>query len=125
MAGQLPLRDFDFGAFSLARVGEALAAAARLPGPVGWTELALFAALILLGRRVGEGEWMLSLCACGLGAYLLLPVFAVKGPEWLVTTALPRTSAGLVPLAGAAVAIRWREDRAAPPEPAAGKGTEP
>jgi hypothetical protein len=110
--GQLPLRDFDFASFSAPRLGEALAAAAGLPGPIGWTELLLVSALVLLGRRAAEGGWMLVLGACGLAAYLLLPAFAVRGPEWLVTTSLPRTLAGLVPLAAAAVAVRFREPTA-------------
>jgi hypothetical protein len=111
--GQLPLRDFDFAAFSLERAAAALLAAARLPGPAGWAEIALVALLVILGRRLGEGEWILGLAACGLGAYLLLPIFAVRGPEWLVATALPRTVAGLAPLAAAAVAVRL-QPRAAP-----------
>ena len=55
-----------------------------------------------------ERNRMLALCACGMAAYLLLPAFAVRGPEWLVQTALPRTAAGLAPLAAGAVAIRFR-----------------
>ncbi len=105
--GRLPLRDFDFTSFSLARAGEALSAAARLPGPNGWAELVLVAVLLALGGRVAGGERILLLCACGMGAYLLLPAFAVRGPEWLVQTALPRTSAGLVPLAAAGLAARF------------------
>jgi hypothetical protein len=105
--GQLPLRDFDFTSFSLARAGEALGAAARLPGPIGWAELALVAVLFALGGRVAGAGRILALCACGMGAYLLLPALAVRGPEWLVQTALPRTSAGLVPLAAAGLAARF------------------
>jgi hypothetical protein len=107
--GQLPLRDFDFGAGSLGRVAEALGAAVRLPGPIGWAQLFLIAALIVLGRRALEGTWLLALCGAGFAAYLLLPAFAIRGPEWLVQTALPRTSAALAPLAAAAIAIRWRK----------------
>ena len=106
--GNLPLRDFDIGTASAARVFEAVAAAVRLPDVVGWTELLLLLVLLLLGRRVAEGSWMLVLCGAGLVTYLLLPAIAVRGPDWLVETALPRTSAGLVPLAAGAVAIRWR-----------------
>jgi len=107
--GQLPLRDFDFGTASAARVVDALAAAARLPGPIGWAQLLLLAALIVLGRRAAEGGWLLALCAAGFAAYLFLPAVAVRGPDWLVQTALPRTSAGLAPLAAGAIAIRWRK----------------
>jgi hypothetical protein len=106
--GRLPLRDFDFGLGSLARFAEALGAALRLPGPIGWTEIALMVALILLRRRAPEGSWLLVLAGAGFAAYLLLPTFAVRGPDWLITTSLARTSAGLAPLAAAAVAIRWR-----------------
>ena len=105
--GRLPLRDFDFAAGSAARAAEALSAAVRLPGAIAWAQIVLLAGLIVLGRRVGESSWMLALCAAGFAAYLLLPVFAVRGPEWLITTSLPRTAAGLAPLAVAAVAVRW------------------
>ncbi|MET0619904.1 MAG: hypothetical protein ABW056_06475 [Thermoanaerobaculia bacterium] len=107
--GRLPLRDFDFGAGSVGRLAEALAAAVRLPGAIEWAQLLLLAALIALGRRAAEGSWMLALCATGFAAYLLLPVFAIRGPEWLIQTALPRTSAALAPLAAGAIAIRFRK----------------
>ncbi len=106
--GQLPLRDFDFSTLSASRALAALGAAIRLPGAVGWGVIVLAVLLVALGRRVGEGEWMLGLCACALGAYVLLPVFAVRGPEWLVANSLARTTAALAPLAAAAVAIRLR-----------------
>ena len=107
--GQLPLRDFDFSSGSAARVAEALASAARLPGWIGWAQILLLLTLLLLGRRAPEGRWLLALCAAGLGAYLLLPAFAIQGPDWLVKTALPRTSAALAPLAAGAIAIRFRK----------------
>jgi hypothetical protein len=62
----------------------------------------------LIVWEAGEGGWMLGLCGAGLAAYLLLPAVAVRGPDWLVQTTLPRTSAGLAPLAAGAIAIRWR-----------------
>ncbi len=105
--GRVPLRDFDFSTFSVERLGEALAAAARLPGAVGWTQLVLVGVLVAAGARAPESRWMLGLCACGMAAYLLLPVFAIRGPEWLVRAALPRTTAGLAPLAAAAVGARY------------------
>jgi hypothetical protein len=109
--GRLPLRDFAFDSLSPARVGEALGAAARLPGAAGWAELFLLAALVALGARVPEGRWMLALGGCALAAYLLLPVFGARGPGWLMETSLPRTAAGLAPLAAAAIAIRYRDTR--------------
>lgn len=105
--GRLPLRDFDLGSFSVARLGEALGAAVRLAWPYGGLVLVLLAALVALGRPAAEARQLLALAACGLAAYLVLPAFAVKGPEWLVATALPRTTAGLAPLAAAAVAARF------------------
>ncbi len=107
--GALPLRDFDLAAFSVADAGTALAAAARLPGPIGWAELLLLAALVALGTKAPEASWMLGLCACGMAAYVLLPAFAIRGPEWLIQTSLPRTAAGIVPLAAGAVAVRFRQ----------------
>jgi len=107
--GKLPLRDFDFSSGSAARVAEALASAARLPGWIGWAQILLLLTLLLLGRRAPEGRWLLALCAAGLAAYLLLPAFAIPGPDWLVKTALPRTSAALAPLAAGAIAIRFRK----------------
>jgi hypothetical protein len=111
--GHLPLRDFDFGLGSVARFAEALGAAVRLPGPIGWAEIFLLVALVALGRRAPEGSWLLILAGAGFAAYLLLPAFSIRGPEWLITTSLPRTSAGLAPLAAGAIAIRWRSARAA------------
>jgi hypothetical protein len=107
--GRLPLRDFDFGLGSVARFAEAFGAAVRLPGPIGWAEILLLVALIVLGRRAPEGSWLLVLAGAGFAAYLLLPAFSIRGPEWLVMTSLPRTSAGLAPLAAGAIAIRYRQ----------------
>jgi hypothetical protein len=105
--GQLPLRDFDFTAFSVRRVGDAFTAAVQQPGTAGWLGLALVAALIALGSRRPDGDRLLLLAGSGLAAYLILPVFAVDGPSWLVETTLLRTTAGLVPLAAAAIAVRF------------------
>jgi hypothetical protein len=110
--GRLPLRDFDFGLGSVGRAIEAFSAAVRLPGAAGWLQLLLLAALVYLGTRVAESTWMLGLCGSALLVYLLLPIFAIRGPEWLVQTALPRTTAALAPLAAVAVAIRWRRTAA-------------
>ena len=105
--GRLPLRDFDLAAFSPARLAAALSAAARLPGAYGWGVLGLLGVLFALGRPSPEAGRLLALAACGFAAYLVLPAFAVGGPEWLVATALPRTTAGLAPLAAAAVGARY------------------
>ena len=104
--GRVPLQDFDFGLLSLARAGEALGAAAREPGMGGWVGLAAVAVLVAAGRRDFAGERLLLLCALGLAAYLVLPVFAVRGPSWLVETTLARTTAALAPLAAAGIAAR-------------------
>jgi hypothetical protein len=108
--GRVPLQDFDFGLFSLARAGEALGAAARVPGLAGWLGLTALAVLVAAGRRDLAGDRLLLLCAFGLAAYLALPVFAVRGPSWLVETTLARTAAALAPLAAAAIALRLRID---------------
>lgn len=105
--GRLPLRDFDLSAFSGRSVVEALSAAVRVPGAAGWAGLSLMAALVALGRRRRDSALLLGLCALGWAAYLLLPALAVRGPAWLVGTSLARTTAGLAPLAAAAIGIRF------------------
>jgi hypothetical protein len=104
--GRAPLQDFDFALLSLARAGEAVGAAARVPGIAGWFGLAAVAVLVAAGRRDLAGDRLLLLCALGLAAYLALPVFAVRGPAWLVETTLARTAAALGPLAAAAIVSR-------------------
>ncbi len=105
--GSLPLRDFDFGLFSVERLRESLAAAASVVGPLGGIGLALVAALVALGGRRRDADAMLALPACAAAAYLLLPAFAVRGPEWMVQTTLTRIVAALAPLAAAAIALRF------------------
>ncbi|HEV2065183.1 MAG TPA: hypothetical protein VGS00_11615, partial [Thermoanaerobaculia bacterium] len=104
--GRVPLSDFDFALLSPARVAEALGAAARVPGLAGWLGLAGVAVLIGAGRRDSAGDRLLLLTALGLLAYLALPVFAVRGPAWLVETTLSRTAAALVPIVAAGIAVR-------------------
>jgi hypothetical protein len=104
--GRVPLSDFDFTLFSPARVAETLGAAVRVPGLAGWLGLVALAVLIAAGARNPAGERLLVLAALGLLAYLALPVFAVRGPAWLVETTLLRTASALVPLVVAAVAVR-------------------
>ncbi len=111
--GRLPLRDLDFGLFSFGRLGEALSAAAGQLGPAGWAGAILVAALVLLGERRTDSAVLLAIAAAALAAYLLLPTFAVRGPEWLARTTLLRTSAALAPLVAAAVAIRFQTARRA------------
>ncbi len=110
--GRVPLSDFDFALFSPARVSEALASAVRVPGLTGWLGLAAVAVLIAAGARNPAGERLLLLTAAALAAYVLLPVFAVRGPAWLIDTTLLRTASALAPLVAAAVAARltpvWR-----------------
>jgi len=109
--GRLPLTDFEPSLFSMERVGYSLAAAGALLGWTTWAGLALLAALIALGGRVPAGDRLLLLAACGLAAYLVIPAFAVRGPAWLVETTLLRTTAALVPLAAAAIAVRFASTR--------------
>jgi hypothetical protein len=104
--GRAPLSDFDFSLFSPARVSEALGAAVRVPGLAGWLGLAAFTVLVASGSRTPAGDRVLLLAACALGAYLVLPVFAVLGPAWLVEFTLGRTAAALAPLSAAGVALR-------------------
>ena len=110
--GRVPLSDFDFALFSPARVSEALASAVRLPGLTVWLGLAALAVLIAVGARNLAGERLLLLAAAALAAYVLLPVFAVRGPAWLIDTTLLRTASALAPLLAAGVAARltplWR-----------------
>ena len=91
-AASLPLRDFDFGLFSVARLGEGLSAASLVLGLAGWAGAVLVAALVALGRRRPDADALLALAACAGAAYLILPVFAVRGPAWLVQTTLARVS---------------------------------
>ena len=104
--GRAPLSDFDFSLFSLARVSEALVAAVRLPGPGGWLGLGAVGVVIAAGTRNPAGERLLVLAAAGVAAYVLLPVFAVRGPAWLLETTLLRTAAALAPLVAAGAAVR-------------------
>lgn len=110
--GRLPLRDFEFGLFSVERVWDSLAAAGGMLGLSAWAGLALLVVLIALGGRVPAGNRLLLLSACGLAAYLIVPAFAVRGPAWLVETTLLRTTSALGPLLAAAIAVRYRPELA-------------
>ncbi len=109
---RLPLADLEAGLFSPGRVRDSLAAAGGMLGSAVWIGLALVAVLIAAGGRVPAGNRMLLLVGAALAAYLVVPAFAVRGPEWLVQTTLLRTTAALAPLAAAAIAVRFRERRA-------------
>jgi len=104
---RLPLADLELGLFSPARVWDSFAAAGGLLGPAAWIGLALVVALIAAGDRVPAGNRLLLLVAAALAAYLVVPAFAVRGPEWLVETTLRRTAAALAPLLAAALAVRF------------------
>ncbi|MGH9400385.1 MAG: hypothetical protein ACRD00_08440 [Thermoanaerobaculia bacterium] len=104
--GRAPLSDFDFSLFSPARAAEALSAAARVAGLAGWAGLAALAVLIAAGARTPSVDRLLALAACALCAYVVLSIFAVRGPAWLVETTLLRTASALAPLTAAAVAFR-------------------
>ena len=113
--GNLPLADFDFSLWSSERVWDSLLAAGRVLGPAAWAGVALAALLIALGGRSAAGDCVLALCASALAAYLVVPAFAIRGPEWLVQTTFLRTTAALVPLVAAGIAVRFRE--VGPPSP--------
>jgi hypothetical protein len=108
---RLPLADLEVGLFSPDRVWDSLAAAGGLLGPAAWIGLALVVVLIAAGDRFPAGNRLLWLVAAALAAYLVIPAFAVRGPAWLVETTLRRTAAALVPLAAAAIAVRFRPTR--------------
>ena len=104
---RVPLADFDAGLFSTNRVWDSLVAAAGLLGAQTWIGLALVVILIAAGRSVASGNRLLMLAGAGVAAYLVIPAFAVRGPAWLIETTLLRTTAALVPLLAAAVAVRY------------------
>lgn len=109
--GNHPLRDLDFGLLLRpglpARVGEALEAEWGIFGKPGWLVLlGLLALLLVLGRRARHGERLLILAGMSLGAYLVLPVFCVYGPLWLVTWTTERTVWALAPLVTAGLTAR-------------------
>jgi hypothetical protein len=104
---RLPLADLEAGLLSSDRVWDSLAAAGSLLGPAGWAALGLVVVLVAAGGRVPAGTRLLLLAAAALAAYLVIPALAVRGPAWLVETTLRRTSAALVPLVVAGIAVRF------------------
>jgi hypothetical protein len=115
---RIPVADFEAGLFSTNRVWDSLLAAGGLLGPAAWIGLALFVVLVVAGRSVAAGNRLLLLVAAGVAGYLVIPAFAVRGPSWLIQTTLPRTTAALVPLAAAAVAVRYATGASAAVDPA-------
>ncbi len=105
--GPLPLRDFDFGLFSIPRLFDSLGTAAIELWPWWWAVLALVVTLIALGTRRTDANAILALAAGAAAAYLLVPAFAVRGPEWMVQTTLTRIAAALAPLAAAGIGLRF------------------
>jgi hypothetical protein len=105
--GHLPLRDFDFGLFSIPRLFDSLGAAALEFWPWWWAIVALVVVLIALGTRRRDADAMLALAACAAAAYLLLPAFAVRGPEWMIQTTLTRIAAALAPLLAAGIGLGY------------------
>jgi hypothetical protein len=111
--GAARLRDFDPGLLGSARLPDlaarvlaALAAAWEVAIRPAWPGLLCVAALLAVGRRCPAGDRILVLSAIMLAVYLLLPVIAVKGPDWLVRTTLARTGAALGPMVAAGLAAR-------------------
>jgi hypothetical protein len=105
---RLPLADFEWNLFSMERVWDSIAAAVLLLGWATWAGLALLLVLIALGDRVPASNRLLLLAACAVAAYLVIPAFAVRGPAWLIETTFLRTTAALVPLLAAGIAVRFR-----------------
>ena len=115
LSGNAPLRDFDFGLIArpvelAGRLTETVRAA--ISGVV-WPAAPGILCLVLLfaaGRRTPFADRLLGLAAALWICYFLIPMFAVAGPAWLVSTSLARTSAALAPLAAAGLTARlpWR-----------------
>jgi hypothetical protein len=108
------LRDFDSAFLGPragelpARAGETVRAALAEPGLWGWAALGCLVFLFLAGQRTPFADRLLILGGVCFLLYLLAPIFAVRGPSWLVQTTLARTSAALAPLAAAGLAGRFR-----------------
>jgi hypothetical protein len=115
--GNAPLRDFDFGLIARpaelpARLFETVRAGVS---DVLWPAAAgLLCVLVLFaaGRRTPFADRLLWLAGGLWAAYLLIPMFAVSSPAWLVATSLARTSAALAPLAAAGLTARLRRETA-------------
>jgi hypothetical protein len=112
--GPAALRDFDFGLLVpgrlpelAARLADALRFAAGIAAS-SWPILLLVAVLFACGRRTASADRLLALAILCAAAYAIIPAFAVRGPEWMAKTTLPRTTAALAPLAAAGIAGRLR-----------------
>ncbi|HEX7253706.1 MAG TPA: hypothetical protein VF376_12550, partial [Thermoanaerobaculia bacterium] len=71
-----------------------------------WLALLALAALFVAGRRTVHGDRILALAAANFAAYLLLPVLAKLGPEWLISTSFTRTTTALAPMVAAGITAR-------------------
>ena len=111
VVGSSTLRDFDFSFLSAgvgelsSRVAADLQAALTAAAP-SWLALLALAALFAAGRRTPHGDRILALAAASFTAYLLLPVLAVMGPAWLISTSLARTTTALAPMVAAGITAR-------------------
>ncbi|HEY6931305.1 MAG TPA: hypothetical protein VJA66_16660 [Thermoanaerobaculia bacterium] len=111
VVGNVPLRDFDFSLLSVriaelpGRVAADLGAALSVAAP-SWLALLALAALFAAGRRTAHGDRILALAAASFTAYLVLPVLAVLGPAWLISTSFARTSTALAPMVAAGITAR-------------------
>ena len=115
--GSLPVRDFDVSLLTrprelFPRAAEATRTAWSEIIRPAWPGLLCVGALIGAGRSRPAGNRLLALVLISAAVYLLLPAFAVAGPEWLVRTSFARTSSALAPLMTAAIAIRLAKLRA-------------
>jgi hypothetical protein len=115
--GSLPVRDFDFSLLTrprelFPRAGEAIRTAFSETVRPAWPGLLCLGALIGAGHSRPAGNRLLALALISAAVYLLLPSFAVAGPEWLVRTSFARTSSALAPLMTGAIAIRLAKLRA-------------
>jgi len=122
LRGSLPLIDYDFRSLLsparlLPRLWESVESALAQTPPAAWAGVAALLLLFAAGRATPAGDRLLALAACGMAAYLFLPALALAQPAWLVHYAFFRTSAALVPLAAAGLAVRLTSG--------AGSGSEP
>ena len=122
--GFTPLEDFDAGLLAPGRLAELPARAAQAAAAIldvgwrpAWPALLALAVIAIAGRRSPAADRILGIAAVLLGAYLLLPLFAVRGPDWLIRTTLLRITAALAPMLAAGLALRVARLSPGPPAP--------